>query len=68
MRSELDKIDEDEPIFVLRAQDQVAPQIVELYALNLTMLHVDPEKVRSARKVATDMRLWQMKNGCKVPD
>ncbi len=65
---EYDKADLDEPLFVLRAQDQIAPIIVGLYALHLTTMPVDKRKVDSARKVAANMRAWQALHGCKVPD
>jgi hypothetical protein len=65
-----DKADPDEPIFVLRAQDVIAPVIVELYALHLTTLRegVSKAKVTSARVVAAAMRAWQAKHETKVPD
>lgn len=64
-----DKADLDEPIFVLRAQDVTAPQIVELYALHLTTLKgVPKEKVDGARKVAREMRVWQQTHEPKLPD
>jgi hypothetical protein len=65
-----DKADPDEPIFCLRAQDVIAPVIVELYALHLTTLRaaVPKDKVTSARKVAAAMRAWQATHETKVPD
>jgi hypothetical protein len=65
---EYDKAEMDEPVFVLRAQDQLAPEIVGLYALSAIRARVDPEKVRSVRRCEDAMRKWQAVHGCKVPD
>lgn len=58
----------DEPTFVLRAQDKLAPQCVRLYALMCTMQHVNPDKVASVRKAADEMEAWQRTHTCKLPD
>ena len=66
---EFEKADLDEPVFVLRAHDVIAPVIVELYALHCTTLPgMNKNKVDSIRKAAQEMRVWQSVNGCKVPD
>lgn len=66
---EFEKADLDEPVFVLRAQDVIAPVMVELYALHYSSLPGKlQEKVDSVRRVANSMRVWQETNGCKVPD
>lgn len=65
---EFEKADLDEPLFVLRAQDKIAPQCVRLYALMCTMQHVGPEKVASVRKCADQMDAWQKLHQPKVPD
>lgn len=66
---EFEKADLDEPVFVLRAQDVIAPVIIELYALHYTSLPgKTQQKVDSIRECAHAMRVWQQTNGCKVPD
>lgn len=66
----LDKIGDDEPIFILRAQDIVAAAIVDEWAKVALMQGSPSEKVYGAIQVATDIRAWQYKNGrkVKVPD
>ncbi len=46
----------------------LAPVVVQLYAIQCTMHSVNAEKVESVRQVAREMKLWQEKHGCKVPD
>lgn len=64
-----DKIGLDEPMFTLRAQDSIAPEVVELWALTLSMRGPsDSPKVAEARRCAQAMREWQRIHGCKIPD
>jgi hypothetical protein len=63
-----DKAELDEPIFVLRAQDRIAPMVVGLYALACTTVGVHPKKVESVRRVAEEMRRWQTTHDTKIPD
>lgn len=65
---EFEKADLDEPVFVLRAQDQLAPEVVQLYALHATMVGVKSAKVESVRACAERMRKWQALHGSKRPD
>ena len=66
---EYDKAGLDEPIFVMRAQDAIAPEITELWALALSMRgSSDNPKIASARQCAREMRAWQDLHGCKMPD
>jgi hypothetical protein len=54
-----------EPVFVLRGQDALAPEVV-LYWVALAIRHgVPDEKVQEARRWAEEMREWQPR---KVPD
>ena len=68
----LQKAAEDEPIFVLRAKDKLAPSIVRRWAdLAEAASHPDSptrDKVREARLFAKTMEGWQQKNGSKIPD
>ena len=65
----LAKIGENEPIFVLRAQDKWAPLIVRMWAL-LARINLGPfhNKVLEAEALATKMETWGMRNGAKFPD
>ncbi len=65
---EYEKADLDEPLFVLRAQDSLAPEVVQLWALNAGMRGVPQVKVEAARACAERMRQWQELHGSKVPD
>lgn len=65
-----DKAAEDEPLFVIRAQQKNAPEYVELWAHQAEVMGTGPEKVASARQVAQEMRQWQKANPdkVKIPD
>lgn len=59
----------DEPVFILRAQDRFAPDLVERWASNVMSAKGAPtEKVRQARALAHRMRAWQELNTSKIPD
>lgn len=75
----LGKAADDEPVFILRAHDRLAPEIVEAWAdkvdaaadaLPQTVAGREARlnKTSEARRLANDMRQWQLKNGSKVPD
>jgi hypothetical protein len=59
---------DDEPIFVLRAHDQVAPACVRHWAALAEALRAPADKVAEARALADAMKAWQAEHGCKVPD
>lgn len=65
----LNKAREDEPIFILRAHDRVAPAAVRDWAHrahangNASQLKVD-----GAMEVALEMERWQRQHGFKDPD
>ena len=61
-------IPEDEPVFLLRGQDVVAPAIVEKWAMVAADLGASKEIVTAALRQALRMRAWQMQHGHKVPD
>jgi hypothetical protein len=54
----LDKVHPDEPIFVLRANDPVAPTAVRLWAAQYWQQSGDPKKVAEARTIADAMEAW----------
>jgi hypothetical protein len=59
---------EDEPFFILRAQDSFAPEVVELWAFTAKMRGSSQKKVEAARACAERMREWQKEHGSKIPD
>jgi hypothetical protein len=64
----LAKAADDEPIFILRAQDKLAPVMLRMWA-ELAELHGAPtEKFQGAMVLADDMELWAVHNGTKWPD
>ena len=59
----------DEPVFVLRAQDKFAPDLLESWSHKVDVAKgCATEKGRKARALAHQMRAWQEMNSCKVPD
>jgi len=64
----LSKIPDDEPIFVLRARDPVAPTIVRMWSMVAALMGVPAVKTTEARNFAYHMEEWQEKNGSKMPD
>jgi hypothetical protein len=55
----------DEPYFVLRAQDCLAAEHVETWAIEAQLNGCAPQKVAEARRVAVAMRRWPKR---KMPD
>lgn len=64
----LNKADLDEPIFVLRGKNKLAPALVRLWA-NLAALHgCGTDKISEARHLADLMESWGNEFGSKWPD
>lgn len=67
----LSRVKPDEPIFVLRAQDRLAPTLVRHW-VNLAMLAGDlspsDPKITEALDLADEMETWQLSNRAKWPD
>lgn len=63
-----DKAALDEPLFVLRAQDMLAPEIIREWAYRAKALGTPDEKVEQARRDADAMEDWQIANAKKIPD
>lgn len=59
---------EDEPLFVLRAQDRAAPAAVRDWAARAFNLGAPEAKVREAMDLAVEMEQWQRSHGFKTPD
>ncbi len=64
----LNKAADDEPIFVLRAQDRFAPGIVREWARRAGDEGTSNEKVDAAYDLASQMEEWAKANGSKTPD
>lgn len=60
-------IGEDEPVFLLRAKDILAPQNVLDYAARAEDSGL-PDVAASAREHAARMTEWQTEHGAKLPD
>jgi hypothetical protein len=55
----LSKLKPGEPYFVLRAQDNLAADLVELWAIRAgTTGKCDPDKIAEAKHVVQQMRDW----------
>ena len=63
-----DKAGDDEPLFVIRAQDILGPETVMNWAHAALSAGVSIEKVAEAREVAREMEEWQLNHSKKVPD
>jgi hypothetical protein len=61
----LDKLADGEPYFVLRAQDRLAPELIEAWAVEAELNDCPPAKVADARAIAKTMRGWRKR---KMPD
>ena len=61
-------IPKDEPVFLLRAQDKLAPALVEAWALRASDIGAAKNIVDAAYSQADAMRSWQLKHGSKTPD
>lgn len=61
-----------EPLFVLRAQDQCAPQTLRRWAdlVEAGSMPDSPSRAKAAgaRRLAQEMEDWQATHGSKVPD
>ena len=57
-----------EPVFLLRAKDECAPDTLLFWAEEVRKKGGDPEIIEATIRQAQRMILWQLKNGMKVPD
>lgn len=64
----LEKAAPDEPIFVLRAQDMLAPATVRTWIAFARANGVNDEKLAEAERCAQEMEAWTAYNRRKVPD
>lgn len=61
-------IGEDEPVFILRAKDVLAPDLLDEWARRLRGVNGDERTAERVERWAHVMRAWQDRNGAKVPD
>ena len=61
-------IPEDEPVFLLRAQDVCAPIIVMQWAFEAERHGVSRLMIEAAKKQAKLMGKWQQQRMVKIPD
>lgn len=61
----LNKAGDEEPVFVLRAKDPLAPQTIRHWASMSTSIH-EQDKIAEARKLAHEMEDWYAEN-CPTP-
>lgn len=62
------RIPYDEPVFVLRAQDALAPELVRAWAERLEERGGASAMSAAARGWADEMEAWAREHGCKLPD
>lgn len=63
----LDKVADDEPIFVLRAQDKSASHLVRQWAAS-NVATLAPERFQEAHDIADAMETWARSHKSKWPD
>lgn len=61
----LNLIPEDEPVFLLRAQDKLAWHLVKIYSWVAGLAGASEEMVRITKEHAEKMKAWPVK---KIPD
>ena len=61
-------IPDDEPVFVIRAQDRLAIPAVRAWVLMAEILGVGEAKIGAALDELVLFHRWQDKKGSKVPD
>ena len=61
-------IPENEPVFLLRGQDILAPDLLRQWANQLFNGGGDPIMAGMVRDWASEMELWQRKHKVKLPD
>ena len=64
--SSIGRTELDEPVFILRAQDILAPRVVVRWAHLAEQAGTAQDKVRGALEVAKQMADWQAKNPYRV--
>ncbi len=62
------KIPMDEPVFLIRGQDAVAPEAVEAWANLAELAGADANIIEAAMRQAREMRRWGKEVFDKIPD
>lgn len=62
------KIPMDEPVFILRAQDKVAPATILFWTLEAYKAGASQNITSAALEQCRRMFAWQAEHGSKVPD
>ena len=62
------KIGEDEPVFLIRAKDMIAADVMRDWAERAEAVGVDEKMVDMVRAHANLTEKWQEKNGSKLAD
>ena len=63
-----DNAADDEPIFTLRAQDRLAPTVLQVWITLARIAGTPAPKLLEAMSCLRDMEEWQRKQGSKIPD
>ena len=63
-----DKAAPDEPIFVLRATDVFAPEVIRFWSEKARRGGTRSTKVSDALACADAMEAWAVEHGSKIPD
>ena len=60
----------NEPVFIIRGKDAVAPAAIRAYAKESALRGASPEHVAECQQVAEEIEAWQANNPAlvKVPD
>lgn len=62
------KIPEDEPVFLLRAQDKLAPELLLDWSKRLRLNGGNPTMATMVENHAQKMIIWQKVKNSKLPD
>jgi hypothetical protein len=62
------KIPQDEPVFLLRGQDNMAPELLLRWAAKLRLQNGDPKMAQMVEEHAQKMIEWQKSIKSKRPD
>ncbi len=62
------KITDDEPVFIVRGRDAIAPAAIRAWADELASKGGEPHAVNRVRLYANEVEEWGRKNGAKLPD
>jgi hypothetical protein len=58
----------DEPVFLIRGQDRLGPEVLDYYATIAREEGVDPALIEKVEAQAERMRWWQRGHRAKTPD